>query len=196
MPESIVPSGYFGTGPENIHIIENFLSKELCQEIHDFLKIDKVWDGANIEWNKKVLPSPLFQDTDFYPELTQKRDELIEIIEKIYNVKINKDFQKISLVLVRWDHGATQAAHGDRENKDGTLKPKRIRDYDISSVLYLNDDFDGGNTYFTQHDISVKPKQGSVVIFPGDRYYIHGVSEVQNGTRFTVPKFWTVDQIV
>ncbi len=42
---------------------------------------------------------------------------------------------------------------------------------DISIVGYLNDDFEGGETLFDRQNLKVKPKQGSVVVFPA--YYTH-----------------------
>jgi hypothetical protein len=42
---------------------------------------------------------------------------------------------------------------------------------DISVVGYLNDDFEGGETFFDRQNIKVKPQKGSVVVFPS--YYTH-----------------------
>jgi predicted 2-oxoglutarate/Fe(II)-dependent dioxygenase YbiX len=42
---------------------------------------------------------------------------------------------------------------------------------DISIVGYLNDDFEGGETFFDRQNIKVKPKQGNVLVFPS--YYTH-----------------------
>ncbi|MBE9030801.1 2OG-Fe(II) oxygenase [filamentous cyanobacterium LEGE 11480] len=42
---------------------------------------------------------------------------------------------------------------------------------DISIVGYLNDDFEGGETFFDRSKLKVKPKAGSAIIFPA--YYTH-----------------------
>jgi prolyl 4-hydroxylase len=42
---------------------------------------------------------------------------------------------------------------------------------DISIVGYLNDDFEGGETFFDRQDLKVKPEAGSVLVFPA--YYTH-----------------------
>lgn len=42
---------------------------------------------------------------------------------------------------------------------------------DISIVGYLNDGFEGGETFFDRQNIKVKPQAGSVVVFPS--YYTH-----------------------
>jgi prolyl 4-hydroxylase len=42
---------------------------------------------------------------------------------------------------------------------------------DISVVGYLNDDFQGGETFFDRQNLKVKPQAGSVLVFPS--YYTH-----------------------
>lgn len=43
----------------------------------------------------------------------------------------------------------------------------------FSAVLYLNDVESGGETYFNNFDISVKPKSGRLVLFPANYVYVH-----------------------
>ena len=40
-------------------------------------------------------------------------------------------------------------------------------------MVYLNDDFEDGETYFPVFDIKVKPKQGRLLIFPPTWNYLH-----------------------
>ncbi|MCH9812831.1 MAG: 2OG-Fe(II) oxygenase [Epsilonproteobacteria bacterium] len=40
-------------------------------------------------------------------------------------------------------------------------------------LLYLNEDFIGGETDFTQLKVKVKPKQGSIVLFPATWNWLH-----------------------
>jgi hypothetical protein len=199
--QSIVPSGHFGTGSDNIIVIDKFFSDELCNKIHKFLENNDVWNDSETSdpesfdfWSGKLSFEHTFVKEEFYKELKNKISELISYMEQTYDVVIKKT--EIGLNFVRWLDGDDQAPHGDKENEDGSLQIGEIRDYDLSTIIYINDNFDGGNTYFTQHDISVKPKKGSVLIFPGDKYYIHGVSKVKNGTRYTLPKFWTVTEML
>jgi predicted 2-oxoglutarate/Fe(II)-dependent dioxygenase YbiX len=42
---------------------------------------------------------------------------------------------------------------------------------DVSIVGYLNDDFEGGETYFDRQDLKVKPEAGAVLVFPA--YFTH-----------------------
>jgi hypothetical protein len=197
MTESIVPSGYFGTGPENIHIIENFLNDSLCDKIYNFALNEEIWKNSRKDqiefWQNRVLSHNDFINTIFAKELTIKIIEFSEIITKKFNVEIKKIYH---INIVRWKTGPGQGVHGDRENPDGTLQSENIRNHDISSIFYINDNFEGGELYFPQHNINIKPKKGMAVFFPGDKYYIHGIKDILSGTRITIPKFWTVDKII
>jgi len=66
-----------------------------------------------------------------------------------------------------------------------------------SSVICLNDDYEGGHTQFyltgtmdePNIDIDIKLKAGQALIFNADLNY-HGVTEVTAGSRFSLIQFW------
>ena len=56
----------------------------------------------------------------------------------------------------------------------------------LSSVIYLNDDYEGGELYFPEHNIEIKPEAGDFMTWPGNGWYQHGVKEVRGGVRYTL----------
>lgn len=60
----------------------------------------------------------------------------------------------------------------------------------ISALLYLNDVDDGGETYFTNFDVSVRPRAGRLVIFPSNYAYAHEARPPKDGYKY-VFVFWT-----
>lgn len=58
-----------------------------------------------------------------------------------------------------------------------------ITEHVHSYIVYLNDDFDGGDTLFLTQKKRVKPKKGSVLCFTCDFYSIHKGSKVTNGMK-------------
>lgn len=62
---------------------------------------------------------------------------------------------------------------------------------DIATLIYLNNDYDGGEIYFPEYDISYKPEPGDLITFPDNAEYIHGVKTVSNGDRYTLPRWFT-----
>jgi hypothetical protein len=65
-------------------------------------------------------------------------------------------------------------------------------DFTHSIVLYLNDNFKGGELLIPELDFKHKPKRGDAVIFSPNTL-THGVTEVIGGNRYTVP-FWLTDK--
>lgn len=56
----------------------------------------------------------------------------------------------------------------------------------VSSVYYINDNYEGGEINFPRFNISYKPKANEMVVFPSTYVYNHSVSEVTSGTRYSV----------
>lgn len=56
----------------------------------------------------------------------------------------------------------------------------------VSSVYYINDDYEGGEINFPRFGISYKPKANQMIVFPSTYVYNHSVSEVVSGTRYAV----------
>jgi len=56
----------------------------------------------------------------------------------------------------------------------------------VSTVYYLNDNYEGGELCFPQFDIELKPKAGDMIIFPSSYVYSHSVNPVISGTRFSI----------
>lgn len=56
----------------------------------------------------------------------------------------------------------------------------------ISVVLYLNDDYQGGEIEFPFQKISIKPKKGLLLIFPSNFCYAHIAKPVTEGTKYSI----------
>ncbi len=53
--------------------------------------------------------------------------------------------------------------------------------------IYLNDNFQGGETDFTQLKVKVRPKQGNMVLFPPTWNYLHTAHPVTgNNPKYIV----------
>lgn len=53
----------------------------------------------------------------------------------------------------------------------------------ISYVLYLNDDFEGGDTLFMNQRIRVKPRKGSIICYTSDLQNIHKGAIIKSGFK-------------
>jgi hypothetical protein len=94
--------------------------------------------------------------------------------------------------LVCWPPGVELDPHADNINPDGSPNATAHRDY--SSIVYLNDDdYAGGETFFPGHGIRIKPRPGTLVLFGAGSDYVHGVTKVMSGLRYTYAGWFTFD---
>lgn len=204
-PSSITPSGFFGKSPKNINELENFLTKEENDFLLNFAKNNTLWDFTEDSYDKDGLilyQANIWKDRVCTTETLQKASlnahemiakiyqRLKPIIESFFEVEVQQTFPAI----VRWPVGTRQEPHADKEFHIGKEKgrPNEFPHFDIATVIYLNDDYEGGQLYFPMQGYEFTPKSGAAYFFPGDRFYVHGVRPVISGTRYTSPLFWTI----
>lgn len=56
----------------------------------------------------------------------------------------------------------------------------------LSSVGYLNDDYEGGELYFDKLNLTIKPKAGDLYLFPSSYVYSHAAMPVKSGTKYSI----------
>lgn len=79
--------------------------------------------------------------------------------------------------LLRYQGGEEYQAHYD----GGTSSHRSL-----SPILYLNDDYTGGELEFVNFDLKIKPKAGSMYIFPSNYAYSHIAHPVETGTKYAI----------
>lgn len=89
--------------------------------------------------------------------------------------------------VLRYQAGGWYRAHSDSEllSPNGKTWVKGI-DRDASLLLYLNDDFQGGELSFVFFGYSHRPRSGDLVYFPSDHRYAHQAQPVRGGVRWAV----------
>jgi hypothetical protein len=206
---SITPSGYFGNSPDMIQAKENFMTEEELNILSNFAKKITIWDESETHynedgtiiydadyWKDRVAnyPTILKQDPEniVIPTIQNLVDRLKKEVDSFFNVKAIPT----SPAMVRWLPGQLQMPHADKElHEDGAEGPNDFPYYDLAGLFYINDDYEGGELYFPQHNIEFKPKAGAAYFFPGDKNYLHGVKPIISGIRYTIPFFWTIVEL-
>lgn len=56
----------------------------------------------------------------------------------------------------------------------------------ISAIVYLNDDYEGGEVEFVDFGVKIKPTAGSLLIFPSNYAYRHIAHTVTRGTKYAI----------
>jgi len=203
--KSITPSGFFGNSVDMIVELENFMTEEEQEFLFNFASNNTTWDYTI---SKKNENGTVIYDADVWADrvatlhtLQKINPKVVDVVQKMFDrLKLevdnfyNVDAMATSPAIVRWPVGTRQEPHADKELHEGpdAGTPNAFPYYDIASIFYINDDYEGGELYFPLQGIEFKPKARAAYFFPGDMNFIHGVRPVLNGCRYTSPFFWNI----
>lgn len=157
--------------PNNFLVVDNFVSKQLCDQYLDYFNNQVLTTKSENFKNQKDL---------LLETKTQMQKELCLFLKTPEVFCSYFSFHKLPV-------GARCSAHSDSLDIDGK---EGSNEREFATILYLNDDFDGGELYFPDHGIEYSPRQGSLVLFSGGSGNLHGVKEVLNKDRHTLIGFW------
>lgn len=185
---------------KNIFLIKNFLSQP---ELDSFWKIidsstESDW-GATKHYTKHLedRAQELTGSRDIAAagiEITQNWDDkvtalvgkttlehqLAERVSKFFNKDCGFEFRSFGTLQRMYEGTELKSHHDDKAD---------IR-HVWACVAYINDDYNGGELYFTNKNIEIVPPKGSLMLFPATEEYEHGVRTVKDGPiRYVLPAF-------
>ncbi len=173
-----------GAYRKDLYTRENFLSPEQCGEIIEQAQ-------RSLRPSKVTSSSGNAQKADFRSSLsaplsTKTSKIAQQVIEKIVQeFKLPSHLYLETLQIVSYETGQEYEPHFDSITKtDGT---QRVR----SCIIYLNDDFEGGSTFFPELALDVKPKTGSLFSWELltetkriNRFSLHAGLPVEAGVKY------------
>ena len=85
------------------------------------------------------------------------------------------------------DQGGQYSVHADAHIWMSEEKNwNQVLDRDLSLLLYINSEFEGGRLIFPNCNFTIAPSRGLLVAFPSDWRYIHGAYPVTKGVRYAI----------
>lgn len=177
---------------DDVIVYKNFMSKEECNKLIDYFETAADnWDqtcfydslGMSLVADPRILQTSGLLDIhpQYFDYLRQKTKEAVE---EAFDQKVRVNTQHAQ----KWPTGSFARWHSDNSDLDGKPSAWRINKY--ASILYLNENYSGGELEFRDHDLKIKLETGSLIAFPGGASNVHRVNEITDGTRFTVVSFW------
>jgi hypothetical protein len=187
---------------EDILSIENFISEEDISSLFDTIS-----QTTEEDWSQNYL-----NNLKSFAKLKHGRDDIDNLVAE-GKLEITHNWADKNIIIK--DHPVTQKIEDkllnivEMANPDlmitGTDTLQRMysgvqlyahtdQDTDPSivyaAILYLNDDYAGGELFFDKIDVTLKPKPGTLILFPGSEKYHHGVKPVEDGpVRYVVVGF-------
>lgn len=155
---------------------------------------DHVQGDMNLHFCKqRWLPrSEDILDTDmYYLEHSSISDRLFNSLDKAFSHYSNSIYPYASrnikgkedrMSILKYEKSGYLPEHTDHGSSSRTL----------SVVLYLNDDYKGGEITFPHvgDGITIKPQAGSAIFFPSNFVFSHSVSEISDGIRYALPNWY------
>jgi len=178
-------------------IIDN--PEELVKLIEE-TDLDLTEQDAITQWLEWVASG----DGEKYVFGHHKHTDESKILTSSEKVKLIYNTLKTSLVLAGQDYASTQGIQYidpspisiSKYVKGATMGPHVDWYGDesvepiMSAVTYLNDDMVGGELYFKNQDVKIKPKAGSIVVFPSVDPFVHESLPILDGHKYMSPAFW------
>lgn len=163
-------------------IIENVLDDKLLKQVFDFYYNSNRQELHN-SCNKNRLH--VHPDLELEKMIDNKLSRsLFPEIKKIFYFDV--EYREIyKICSYNSETNGRFAAHRD------TPYPHQHRKFALS--LILNDDYEGGELYLPEYDISLKPKANTAIVFPG--ICTHQVNPIISGSRKTIITFFCTEKL-
>lgn len=169
----------FQTLGTDIFIFKNFLLPEELRTLDEiFLK--NLWTNINGR-----ISDTQVEETSF---IFDKMEQLVQSVNPEYFINMHNHITKM-------DVGDFHPVHADCHDylevraKSKTYVPPNPFTLEknnlYGTVIYLNS-FEGGEIYYPEQDVIIKPDAGDLVVHSSDQHCSHGVKLVKS-VRFSIP---------
>lgn len=179
--------------PKKVSEFTGFLSKADCEHLI-------------------AIATPLFRNSEVVsaeaPEAHQGRSSYTAMLDQENDPVLHNIYQRASELLqlpvehleygqcVSYSKGQEYQAHFDTVDEQTAMGQKLAQLYGqraVTMLIYLNDDFEGGETYFPLLDQKVTPSQGTAVVFKNlgednrvDPFALHAGLPVFSGRKYAM----------
>jgi hypothetical protein len=175
---------------DDIKLYPNLVSQETLQTLTSYVKSLSEPELKAVHFKKDVEPSiqDIIEDVRnrSYKALTE--DYLHNLGLKVKRVIFEEEGQ-----IARYSQGINLPSHSDCPQWKFELPY-----FDLTTIMYVNDDYQGGEIYFEEFDYTYKPRSGELLIFPS--YFLHEtkvikplIGSTEYPQRASVPVFWSLE---
>jgi hypothetical protein len=166
-----------------------YLIESTDSDLSDFGLLSS-WHSWVASGDSYVFGQRKTTDFSMYNEASEKVKAVYDLLKdtlsvygKDYSEKLNIPLGvQMPISISKYFTGSSMGPHVDSGPNPTTEN--------VSAVLYLNDNYSGGEINFKDQNIRIKPTAGSIVIFPSVEPFYHESMPILNGTKYMSPAFW------
>ena len=181
--------------PQGVQIVPGFLSDKDCRRLVRYadkqpgrwLTVrdeEKSRNGQHV-WKRSSIRITQVVDMSKFAEFINEhfREGLKRHAEPVYGPIDWFEWP----YLLRYKVGGKYNAHADSEMLDKEAgRYYKAQDRDVSMLLYLNDDYTGGELSFTRLNYTYRPTAGDMVMFPSGTLFKHRAHTVETGRKYAL----------
>lgn len=171
----------------NVLIVKDFLSKEEARKLSTWMRN---FDYSSLPVHSvRFWKQRLFHEAGYNEAFLPVKDITDTLVQRVYealNLFKQDDWEISGQNFIKMYPGSNPNADKDIMEMFYHIDNQRHMTKLIywGSVIYPNDNYDGGEIDYPQYNFSYKPEAGSLVFHSG--FTTHGVKRVTSGDRFCI----------
>lgn len=187
-----------------IVFFHNVLDKEMCAHIIDACDYNNGWRKAEThgEASGAVKPEDSPRQNDICSLTnTPGMTDIDAYIHRVLTTTLNAYMKKLDIdnvnnagltedegyAVLRYNGGGYYKAHIDYSSQSMGVSPAwRV----VTGLIYLNDDYEGGEVEFPRQKVKVKPTRGGIIFFPSIFTHPHSSLPIKKGTKYCIVTWW------
>lgn len=181
--------------PVGTHLIPGFLETATCGKWVARLEQQPRLRAKTMDFNRSTPGSVVYVEDPsrvcYEVKAGVLRKQINDCITKGFRLAAAKAGRSLAWFetpyILRYQPGGFYHRHADNCQVDRPSNTwYRVRDRDLSLLIYLNEDFTGGGLSFINFNYHYRPRTGDLLVFPSDNRYEHQAEVVQSGVRYVI----------
>lgn len=182
--------------PHGVHLLPGFIPGSTCQQWIDYLEQQPRWPlSVNQTDRQESSGLRLQRDPGRVTDVVQQGElqaAIEDAVRRAFQQHASAAFgQSMAWMetpqVLRYEAGGLYGPHSDSDHfnpAEGVWQ--KVLDRDASLLLYLNQDYTGGELEFAQFNYRYQPQTGDLLYFPSHGHYAHQAMPVQGGVRYVI----------
>ena len=186
--------------PEGVLLIYKYINDKTCRTLMKYADSQAFSDLGVVDPEKskkdRIVQLKSEGRITHHVHIDGKALEILNLFNDIFCRQMasfyNVDFEWYERPqILRYPPGGKYNQHADAEHQENG-EWVRAQDRDYSVLLYLNDQYEGGEIQLVNWDFTIKPKPGMMLAFPSDWRYLHAALPTTSGIRYAMVSWGAV----
>jgi predicted 2-oxoglutarate/Fe(II)-dependent dioxygenase YbiX len=182
--------------PHGVRIVRGYVNRATCQRWVEYLERQPrqrlmVVDTKRSTTNRIVQVPDQHRITEEV-QSRKLRSQIGALARRAFTTVVSRTCKRRFAwleepVVLRYQAGGQYGIHADSDFFDADRDTWfKCMDRDMSLLIYLNEQFTGGEIRFVNFNFAHRPATGDLVFFPSDHRYMHEAQTVHSGVRYAI----------